>query len=102
VVAGPAARHGILAPDSRTELAQDLSIALLLTLDRLSPLERPAFLLHDVFDYSFGEVATALQRTPAACRQLPHVHARTCAHRGRAAPPRRRYGRATSTQSMRS
>ena len=37
-----------LAPDRRTELAEDLSIALLLTFDRLSPLERAAFLLHDV------------------------------------------------------
>jgi RNA polymerase sigma-70 factor (ECF subfamily) len=59
-----------LAPDSRTELAEDLSIALLLTLDRLSPLERAAFLLHDVFDFSFSEVATALERSDAACRQL--------------------------------
>jgi RNA polymerase sigma-70 factor (ECF subfamily) len=59
-----------LAPDSRTELSEDLSIALLLTLDRLSPLERAAFLLHDVFDFSFGEVATALARNQAACRKL--------------------------------
>ena len=59
-----------LAPDSRTELAEDLSTALLLTLDRLSPLERAAFLLHDVFDFSFSEVATALERSEAACRQL--------------------------------
>src|SRR5262245_61809682 len=44
-----------LAPDSRTELAEDLSIALLLTLDRLSPLGRAAFLLHDVFDFSRSE-----------------------------------------------
>jgi RNA polymerase sigma-70 factor (ECF subfamily) len=42
-----------LAPDAQTELAEDLSVALLLALDRLSPLERAAFLLHDVFDYSF-------------------------------------------------
>src|SRR5690349_13759435 len=49
-----------LASDSRTELAEDLSIALLLTLDRLSPLERAAFLLHDVFDFSFGEIARTL------------------------------------------
>ena len=59
-----------LAPDSRTELAEDLSIALLLTLDRLSPLERAAFLLHDVFDFAFSEVATTLGRSEAACRQL--------------------------------
>jgi RNA polymerase sigma-70 factor (ECF subfamily) len=59
-----------LAPDTRTELSEDLSFALLLTLDRLSPLERAAFLLHDVFDFSFGEVAAALGRTEAACRKL--------------------------------
>src|ERR687888_364113 len=59
-----------LAPDSRTELAEDLSFALMLTLDRLSPLERAAFLLHDVFDFSFNEVAMALERSAAACRQL--------------------------------
>jgi RNA polymerase sigma-70 factor, ECF subfamily len=41
-----------------------------LTLDRLSPLERAAFLLHDVFDFSFREVATSLERSEAACRQL--------------------------------
>ena len=39
-------------------------------LDRLSPLERAAFLLHDVFDYSFTQVAEALGRNEAACRQL--------------------------------
>jgi RNA polymerase sigma-70 factor, ECF subfamily len=59
-----------LAPDAQTELAEDLSIALLLALDRLSPLERAAFLLHDVFDCSFTEVASALDRSEASCRQL--------------------------------
>jgi RNA polymerase sigma-70 factor, ECF subfamily len=81
-----------LAPDSRTELAEDLSIALLLTLDRLSPLERAAFLLHDVFDFSFSEVATALQRSEAACRQLAtraRAHVREVRPRGAAAPPAR-------------
>src|SRR5499426_4632773 len=59
-----------LAPDAQTELAEDLSMALLLALDRLSPLERAAFLLHDVFDCSFSEVAGALGRSEPACRQL--------------------------------
>ena len=59
-----------LAPDAQTELAEDLSVALLLALDRLSPLERAAFLLHDVFDYSFAQVANTLGRNEAACRQL--------------------------------
>ena len=81
-----------LAPDSRTELAEDLSIALLLTLDRLSPLERAAFLLHDVFDFSFSEVATALERSEAACRQLAaraRAHVRAARPRGATAPPAR-------------
>jgi RNA polymerase sigma-70 factor, ECF subfamily len=78
-----------LAPDSRTELAEDLSIALLLTLDRLSPLERAAFLLHDVFDFSFSEVASALQRSEAACRQLAsraRAHVRAVRPRGATSP----------------
>jgi RNA polymerase sigma-70 factor (ECF subfamily) len=78
-----------LAPDSRTELAEDLSIALLLTLDRLSALERAAFLLHDVFDFSFNEVATALERSEAACRQLAsraRTHVRAARPRGATAP----------------
>jgi RNA polymerase sigma-70 factor (ECF subfamily) len=81
-----------LAPDSHTELAEDLSIALLLTLDRLSPLERAAFLLHDVFDFSFSEVATALERNEAACRQLAaraRAHVRAARPRGATAPPTR-------------
>jgi RNA polymerase sigma-70 factor (ECF subfamily) len=81
-----------LAPDTRTELAEDLSIALLLTLDRLSPLERAAFLLHDVFDFSFSEVAVALERSEAACRQLAaraRAHVRAVRPRGAAAPPAR-------------
>src|SRR6266566_5212887 len=59
-----------LAPDAATELADDLSFALLLALDRLSPLERAAFLLHDVFDRPFSEVAQMLDRSEAACRQF--------------------------------
>jgi RNA polymerase sigma-70 factor (ECF subfamily) len=61
-----------------------------LILDRLSPLERGAFLLHDVFDFSFSEVATALERSEAACRQLAaraRAHVRTGRPRGVARPP---------------
>lgn len=80
-----------LTPDSRTELAEDLSIALLLTLERLSPLERAAFLLHDVFDFSFSEVATALERSEAACRQLAaraRGNVRAARPRGVTEPPK--------------
>lgn len=50
--------------------ADDISIALMLALERLSPLERTAFLLHDAFGQSFDEVAAVLERSPATCRQL--------------------------------
>lgn len=52
------------------ELAVDTSVALMLALERLSPLERAAFLLHDVFDMGFSEVAATLNRDEAACRKL--------------------------------
>jgi RNA polymerase sigma-70 factor (ECF subfamily) len=58
------------AADDPAELAQDLSVAFLLLLERLSPLERAAFLLHDVFEMSFAQVADVLRRDQAACRQL--------------------------------
>ena len=59
-----------LDAESASEYAHDLSVALMLTLERLSPLERAAFLLHDVFDTPFDEIAAALGRGAAACRQL--------------------------------
>ena len=49
---------------------QDVTLPLMLALERLSPLERAAFLLHDVFGLGFEEVATTIERDPAACRQL--------------------------------
>ncbi len=86
----PVVDTSALAADSRTELAEDLSIALLLTLERLSPLERAAFLLHEVFDFSFSEVAAALDRSEAACRQLAaraRAHVRAVRPRGTAPNP---------------
>lgn len=64
------------------ELAHDLSIALMLVLERLSPLERASFLLHDVFGLDFAEVARALGRAEPACRQLA-ARARTHIEAGR-------------------
>lgn len=55
---------------AETTVADDLSVALLMTLERLSPLERAAFLLHDVFDMEYAAVAEVLERTEPACRQL--------------------------------
>ncbi|WP_159348508.1 sigma-70 family RNA polymerase sigma factor [Roseomonas harenae] len=52
------------------EHAQDLSVAFLLTLQRLSPAERAVFILHDLFETPFAEIATLLARSEAACRKL--------------------------------
>ncbi|MBZ5709545.1 sigma-70 family RNA polymerase sigma factor [Nannocystis pusilla] len=55
---------------AEADVADDLTLTLMLALERLSPLERAAFLLHDVFGVALGEVATALERDAAAVRQL--------------------------------
>ncbi|MGH2894420.1 MAG: RNA polymerase sigma factor SigJ, partial [Solirubrobacteraceae bacterium] len=57
-------------PAQRTDLDEDVSMAMLIVLESLSPAERGAFLLHDVFGYSFEEVARIVDRTPAATRKL--------------------------------
>jgi RNA polymerase sigma-70 factor, ECF subfamily len=57
-------------PVLEEEAEEDVTLPLLLALERLSPLERAAFLLHDVFGLGFEEVASTIGRDPAACRQL--------------------------------
>ncbi|MGW4961563.1 RNA polymerase sigma-70 factor [Nonomuraea sp. NPDC004186] len=57
-------------PERSAELADSLSMAALLLLERLSPLERAVFVLREVFDFGFPEVASAVGRSEAACRQL--------------------------------
>jgi RNA polymerase sigma-70 factor (ECF subfamily) len=57
-------------PVVEEEEEDDVTLPLMLALERLSPLERAAFLLHDVFGLDFEEVAETIQRDPAACRQL--------------------------------
>jgi RNA polymerase sigma-70 factor, ECF subfamily len=56
--------------DTAGDLAHDISVALMLVLERPTPLERASFLLHDVFGLDFAEVARALGRREASCRQL--------------------------------
>jgi RNA polymerase sigma-70 factor, ECF subfamily len=58
------------AADAATELASDLSVAFLAVLERLAPEERAAFLLHDVFEADYDEIAAALGKSQAACRQI--------------------------------
>ena len=57
-------------PIVEEEEVEDVTLPLMLALERLSPLERAVFLLHDVFGLEFEEVAITIQREPAACRQL--------------------------------
>ncbi|OPG12783.1 RNA polymerase sigma factor SigJ [Microbispora sp. GKU 823] len=57
-------------PADRVTLDESVNMAFLVVLDSMTPAERVAFILHDVFRYSFAEVAEIVGRTPAACRQL--------------------------------
>ncbi|WP_033263281.1 RNA polymerase sigma factor SigJ [Amycolatopsis vancoresmycina] len=57
-------------PADRVTRDESVTMAFLVVLDAMTPAERVAFVLHDVFGYPFAEVATVLGRTPAACRQL--------------------------------
>ena len=57
-------------PADRVTLDESINMAFLVVLESMTPAERVAFILHDVFRYSFTEVAEAVGRTPAACRQL--------------------------------
>jgi RNA polymerase sigma-70 factor (ECF subfamily) len=70
-------------PVVEEEEVEDVTLPLMLVLERLSPLERAAFLLHDVFGQNFDEVAAAIGRDPAAARQLA---ARARAHVREAKP----------------
>ena len=74
--------HADPDPADRVTLDDSVRMALLIVLERLSPAERAAFVLHDVFQFSFDDVAAIVGRTPAACRQLAsrarrHVRAET-------------------------
>ena len=66
----PLVQDGAEAPDYRATLASDLSMAFLLLLERLAPEERAAFLLHDVFETGYPDIARMLGKTETACRQI--------------------------------
>ncbi|MFJ2591247.1 RNA polymerase sigma factor SigJ [Streptomyces sp. NPDC087538] len=63
-------------PADRVTLDESVTMAFLVVLDSMTPAERVAFVLHDVFRYPFGEVAEIVGRTPAACRQLASARRR--------------------------
>jgi RNA polymerase sigma-70 factor (ECF subfamily) len=64
-------------PASRVTLVDNVTLAMHALLERLSPAERTSFVLHDVFQYSFEDVATIVGRSPASCRQLASRARRT-------------------------
>jgi RNA polymerase sigma-70 factor (ECF subfamily) len=69
VYVGPWLPEPMMEVEAETDL-DDITLPLMLALERLSPLERAAFLLHDVFGVSFDEIAGIIDRQPATCRQL--------------------------------
>jgi RNA polymerase sigma-70 factor (ECF subfamily) len=68
----PVVDERIPSPEMQREFADDVSVAFLAVLERLGPEERAAFLLHEVFDYDYPEVAQTLDKAEPACRQLIH------------------------------
>jgi RNA polymerase sigma-70 factor (ECF subfamily) len=66
----PVVEAGAADLTDRIETAESVSLALLLVLESLSPVERAAFLLKRIFDYGYGEIAEILGKTEANCRQL--------------------------------
>jgi RNA polymerase sigma-70 factor (ECF subfamily) len=79
----PEAPGGVTDPADRITLDDQIRLALAVVLDRLTPAERTAFVLHDVFGYPFDAVGEIVGRTPTACRQLASRARRSV----RAAPP---------------
>jgi RNA polymerase sigma-70 factor (ECF subfamily) len=82
------------APDRGAELASDLSVALLVLLERLAPEERAAFLLREVFGTDYEEIARVLERSVVATRQMVHrARQRVHADRPRVVTPPDQHGR---------
>ena len=80
-------------PADRVTLDESVSMAFLVVLESMTPAQRVAFILHDVFGYSFTEVADIVGRTPAACRQLASsARRRIRAAQAPAAPAARQAG----------
>ncbi|MFJ6051011.1 RNA polymerase sigma factor SigJ [Streptomyces sp. NPDC092307] len=70
-ISGPAGGgSGPIDPADRVTLDESVNMAFLVVLESMTPAERVAFILHDVFRYPFAEIAVIVGRTPAACRQL--------------------------------
>jgi RNA polymerase sigma-70 factor (ECF subfamily) len=75
------------SPAALSEQADDLSVAFLLLLERLGPVERAVFLLRESFDFSYREIAEIVGKTEAACRQIERRARRRLESEGRPSPP---------------
>ena len=87
------------SPEERAELADSVSMALLVVLETLSPLERAVFVLHDVFGFPHEEMARMLDRSPGAVRQLAS-RARAHVKAGRPRYPSERSARERATRAF--
>ena len=75
------------SPAALSERADDLSVAFLLLLERLGPVERAVFLLRESFDFSYREIAEIVGKSEAACRQIERRARRRLESEGRPSPP---------------
>lgn len=95
----------LTAPDvaEDVELADSVSMAMLLVLETLTPTERAVFVLREVFDLGYDEIAEAVDKSPAAVRQIAHrARAHVAARRPAGACPRPRPGTRSTPSSGRS
>ena len=87
----PLHEAGVQSPEDETLLAESVGLAMLAVLDTLPPAERVAFVLHDMFDLSFEEIAPVVGRTPLAARKLASRARQRL--QGVSSPPREDRGR---------
>jgi RNA polymerase sigma-70 factor (ECF subfamily) len=69
---GPWLPEPVVTEGAKVEMAESLTMAFLVLLESLTPVERAAFLLHEVFDYNYTEIAGMIGKTEASCRQMVH------------------------------
>jgi len=94
---GPWLPEPVVTEGTKVEMAESLTMAFLVLLESLTPVERAAFLLHEVFDYDYTEIAGMIGKTEASCRQMVHrAKERITARRRRFEPSREETERITS------
>jgi RNA polymerase sigma-70 factor, ECF subfamily len=69
---GPWLPEPVVTEGTKVEMAESLTMAFLVLLESLTPVERATFLLHEVFDYNYTEIAGMIGKTEASCRQMVH------------------------------